>query len=464
MRNKIFGLLIASLLAVSCDDRLDIKPHQSIDQNTALSTEKDVMVTLIGAYDGLQEEGTYGGDFMTLSELMGNSEDILFTGTFDGLSDVFKLQTVATNENALRSWRFAYSTINRVNNVLSAIDKVTSSEEERDRVEGEARFIRASMYFELIRFYAKTWDDGDNAANPGVPLVLEPTTDITEDDYRSRSSVADVYDLIIDDLTVAEEILPLENGIYANKAAAAAILARVKLTQGATGATTAQRTALAEARDAANRVIEYGTSDLEADFGSLWFTFLDNGGENPSEYIFAMKVTQQDGFNAINQYFGVNVGDGTGGRADCKITNAHLDKYEAGDVRGDFFVQVGGRNYTQKHLDNYGNVLVVRLAEMYLTRAEANFLLGTSVGAEPVDDVNAIRERAGLDPLASVTDVETIQGERYLELAFEGSRIHDVKRTRGTVSGVAWNDSRLILPIPQRERDTNTNLVQNDGY
>jgi hypothetical protein len=463
MKN-ILTFCLVLVIAAGCDDRLDVKPHQSIDQATALSTEKDVVVTLVGAYDGLQEEGTYGGDLMTLSELMGNTDDILFTGTFDGLSDIFKLQTVATNENALRTWRYAYSTINRVNNVLSAIDKVTSSEEEHDRVEGEARFIRASMYFELVRYYAKTWDDGDNTSNPGVPLVLEPTTTITEADYRARNTVAEVYDQVIQDLTLAEELLPLENNIYANKAAAGAVLARVKLTQGVKGETAAQKAALADARDAASRVIDYGTNELADDIGSLWYTFLDNDGNSPSEYIFSMKVTQQDGFNAMNQYFGVNVGDGTNGRADIKITNAHLAKYEAGDARGEFFVVVGGRNYTQKHLDNYGNVLVVRLAEMYLTRAEANYRLGTNAGADPVDDVNVIRERAGLDPLASIADVKTILNERYLELAFEGSHLHDAKRTRGTVSGVPWNDSRLILPIPQREIDTNKSLNQNDGY
>jgi hypothetical protein len=463
MKN-ILTFCLVLVIAAGCDDKLDVKPHQSIDQTTALSTEKDVVVTLVGAYDGLQEEGTYGGDLMTLSELMGNTDDILFTGTFDGLSDIFKLQTVATNENALRTWRYAYSTINRVNNVLSAIDKVTSSEEEHDRVEGEALFIRASMYFELVRFYAKTWDDGDNTKNPGVPLVLEPTKTITDADYRPRNTVAEVYDQVIQDLTRAEELLPLENNIYANKAAAGAVLARVKLTQGVTGETAAQKAALADAGDAANRVIDYGTNELADDIESLWYTFLNNDGNSPSEYVFSMKVTQQDGINAMNQYFGVNVGDGTNGRADIKITNAHLAKYEAGDARGEFFVEVGGRNYTQKHLDNYGNVLVVRLAEMYLTRAEANYRLGTNVGADPVDDVNVIRERAGLDPLASIADVETILNERYLELAFEGSHLHDAKRTRGSVSGVAWDDSRLILPIPQREIDTNKSLNQNDGY
>lgn len=461
---KLMGVLMFLVIVTSCDNKLDVNPTQSIDQNQALSTEKDVLVTLIGAYDGLQRAETYGGDMMTLSELYGNSEDIFFTGTFAALSDIWNLEQVSTNGNAEDTWVWAYNTINRCNNVLSALDNITSSDDTRARVEGEARFIRAAMYFELVRFYAKTWDDGDNTTNPGLPLVLEPTRSISQEDYKARNTVAEVYEQVISDLTTAESLLPLENDIYATKAAAAAILSRVKLMQGATGETPQQLTALGEARDAADRAIGYNTNTLAEDFESLWYTYLDNFGNSPSEYIFSIKVTTQDGANALNTYFGINVGDGTSGRGDCNITSQHIAKYEDGDVRKDFFVEVGGQFYTQKHLDTYGNVPIVRLAEMYLTRAETNFRLGTDVGADPLDDVNAIHVRAGLDPLASIDDVETILKERYLELAFEGSRVHDIKRTRGTDSGVAWNSSKLVFPIPQREIDTNKSLTQNDAY
>ncbi|MEO5975942.1 MAG: RagB/SusD family nutrient uptake outer membrane protein [Chryseolinea sp.] len=461
---KLMGVLMFLASVTSCDNKLDVKPTQSIDQNQALSTEKDVLVTLIGAYDGLQRAETYGGDMLTLSELYGNSEDIFFTGTYAALSDIWNLGQVSTNSNAEGTWEWAYNTINRCNNVLSALDIITSDEEKRARVEGEARFIRASMYFELVRFYAKAWDDGDNTINPALPLVLEPTRSISAEDYKARNTVAEVYEQVISDLTTAESLLPLENDIYATKAAAAAILSRVKLMQGATGATPQQLTALGEARDAADRAIGYNTNTLEEDFESLWYTHLNNFGNSPSEYIFAIKVTTQDGSNELNTYFGINVTEGTSGRGDCNITDDHLAKYEDGDARKDFFVEVGGQHYTQKHLDTYGNVPIVRLAEMYLTRAETNFRLGTSVGADPVDDFNAIHERAGLDPLTSIDDVETILKERYLELAFEGSRLHDIKRTRSTDSGIAWSSPKLIFPIPQREMDTNKSLVQNDAY
>jgi hypothetical protein len=454
MKKYSLILLIISLMATTgCDKKLDIAPYQSISQDLALLTEGDVLVTLVGAYDGLQSTAAIGGDIMLMNELIGNRDDIRFTGTFAGLSDAYRLEMTAGNTFALGIWNQCYNTINRCNNVLSALDKVTSSTTMRDRVEGEALYIRATLYFELVRLFAKTWGDGTNTTNPGVPLVLTPTKSITEADYKPRSSVADVYQQVITDLNRAETLLPNTNGIYAAKNAAAAVRSRVALMQ----------EDYATARDAANRVIISGRHTLSSTFNGLWFTFINNAGNSPSEYVFSMKVTTQDGANGLNTYFGINAGAGTAGRGDCKIFPAHLAKYEAGDVRGTYFSVVGGNNYTRKHLDRYGNVCVVRLAEMLLTRAEANFRLGTTTGATPLADVNTVRNRSGLTSLLTV-DLNAILKERYLETAFEGNRLHDIKRTRGTQSGTAWNSPKMILPIPQREMDVNKNLVQNEGY
>ncbi len=453
MKKYFISALVITLLVTGCEKKLDVLPTQSIGQGQALLTEGDVLVTLIGAYDGLQGVSAYGGEIMVLNELIGNSADIRFTGTFAGLSDAYKLEMTADNTFALGIWNQCYNTINRCNNVLSALDKITSSAANKNKVEGEALFIRAALYFELVRLYAKTWGDGDNQTNPGVPLVLTPTTSITEANFKARSSVAEVYALVIADLTKAESLLPVSNTIFATKNAAAATLSRVALMKGD----------YAGARDAAHRVISSGRHTLSATFAGLFFTFINNAGNSPSEYIFSMKVTTQDGTNGMNTYFGTNAGPGTSGRGDCKIFPAHLAKYEAGDARGAFFTVVGGNNYTRKHLDRFGNVLVVRLGEMYLTRAEANFQVGTTIGQTPVKDVNDIRNRSGLANLATV-DLAAILKERYLETAFEGNRLHDIKRTRGTQSGTPWNSPKMILPIPQREMDVNKKLVQNVGY
>jgi starch-binding outer membrane protein, SusD/RagB family len=452
MKKYYILTILAIATLVGCDKKLDVSPAQSISQDEALLTEGDVLVTLVGAYDGFQGVSAYGGEIMLLNELIGNRDDIRFTGTFAGLSDAYRLEMTANNTFATAIWAQCYNVINRCNNVLSALDKVTSSASTKNRVEGEALFIRATMYFELVRLFAKTWGDGNNATNPGVPLVLTPTKSITATDYKARNSVAEVYQLVIADLVKAEGLLPATNTIYAAKNAAAAVLSRVYLMQGDYG----------NARDAAHRVISSNRHTLSPTFGGLWYTFINNAGNSPSEYIFSMKVTTQDGTNALNTYFGVNAGAGTAGRGDCKIFPAHLAKYQAGDARGSYFQVVGGNNYTRKHLDRYGNVAIARLAEMHLTRAEANFRLGTNLGATPLEDVSLIRGRAGLT--TSSVDLNSILNERYLETAFEGNRLHDIKRTRGSQSGTPWNSPKMILPIPQREIDVNSNLVQNEGY
>ncbi|WP_336516657.1 RagB/SusD family nutrient uptake outer membrane protein [Pollutibacter soli] len=458
--NKInFGITTISaaviLMTGSCSKRLDIYPYQSIGSDVALLTESDVNATLIGCYDGIQSTSVYGGDLQLFNALTGNKDDINFTGTFAPLNDAYNAAMSSNNTYAASTWAGVYNAINRCNYVLSALDKVTSSPENRDRVEGEATFLRASMLFDLVKLYAKFYGDGDYASNPGVPIITTPTTEITEANYVSRNSVKEVYDFVIAELTKAQNLLPEDNSRYATKFTAAAMLSRVYMVLGNYTA----------AREAANFVIENSGKSLETDFEDLWFTEINGGGTTPEEYIFFVKITTQDGINDMNTFFGRTISaiPGTSGRSDCKIKDAHRAKYEAGDVRGAFFQLSGGNYYTKKHLDTYGDVLVIRLAEMYLTRAEANVRLGESVGATPKEDVNLIRERAGLDPL-DVVDLPAVLKERYLEFAFEGQALSESKRLKQPVSGLAWNSPKLIWPIPQRETDVNKNLVQNEGY
>jgi hypothetical protein len=143
----------------------------------------------------------------------------------------------------------------------------------------------------------------------------------------------------------------------------------------------------------------------------------------------------------------------------------HIALYEAGDARKTFFSNSGGSDYTSKHNSRFANVRVIRLAEMYLIRAEANFRLGTTVGDSPLNDVNRIRTRAGLPALtAGELTLARILRERKLELAFEGQALHDIKRLQGTVGGLPWNSPKLVFPIPEREIIANPNLTQNEGY
>jgi starch-binding outer membrane protein, SusD/RagB family len=172
------------------------------------------------------------------------------------------------------------------------------------------------------------------------------------------------------------------------------------------------------------------------------------------------------------------------GRGDIIINNQHLARYEEGDLRGSvqivvkdkatflnidtmFYIGIGIDNSGHTNIVKWGdatkNIPVVRLAEMYLTRAEGNFEAGTAHGALPIDDVNLIRERAGLTDLTVLTE-DDIRNERRLELAYEGFALHDIRRWHLNIGTLTYDDPRLILPIPQREIDVNPELEQNEWY
>ena len=457
---KIFILCSVAILTTlnGCEKRLDVAPTQTIDQTKALISSGDIEGVLIGAYDGLQSGDSYAGGYQYTSEILAAvATEVRFGGTFSNLQEIYRKEITTINATAEGLWLRTYNVINRCNNVLANIEKVDVAK--RSRVEGEARFIRGSVYFELARLYGKQWGDGNNATNLAVPIITAPLGSVVTDaDFVARKSVAEVYAQAIDDLTKAESLLPVANGVYyANKSAAASILARLYLQQGN----------FASSRDAANRVIASGRYQLVTPFGSAFNTKINSGGVNPPEYIFAIQVSDQDGVNAMNTYFGTTIGSipGTAGRGDIRIQAGHLALYETGDARRAFFIKPGSNTFTYKFLDRFGHVPVVRLSEVILTRAEANFRLGTTVGAAPLADINVIRARVGLPALT--TDKLTLAAilkERKLELAFEGHAIHDIKRTGGNVGALPFNSPKLILPVPQREMDVNKQLVQNAGY
>jgi hypothetical protein len=267
----------------------------------------------------------------------------------------------------------------------------------------------------------------------------------------SRSTVAQVYTQIVADLTAAEN--KLEEGPnpgYATKEAAAGFLSRVYL----------QMADYANARDAANRVIASGNYALTATIAGAF-----NGGST-SEDLFAIPVSSVDGINNMNTFYASAT---NGGRGDIEVLPAHIALYSGGDARAAMFYIDSGTGDTRvsKWINRYGSVKVIRLAEMYLTRAEGNQRLGTAVGATPLADVDLVRARSGLATAVTAT-LSVILNERRLELAHEGQRLHDIKRLQGNVTqGIdvyPYNDTHLVFPIPQREINVNKNLVQNDGY
>lgn len=452
--------IIVGAVLVSCASDLDVKPAINVNSLDAIKTSKDVKGLLIGAYSNMGGANLYGGGVYVYSDLLAsdiiNGTDINFFGTFQELSQMANKEIPIDNIFVSRVWLNAYATINTANEVLNSLSLVESLS--KDRVEGEAKFIRASMYFELVKLYGRAWNDGDPTKNPGVPLVLVPTHSYGESiAHPSRSTVKAVYDQIISDLNDAERLLPISNSesyYFVTTGAAAAQLSRIYLVQGL------YNLALA----AANRVISSNAYELVNNYADEFpYEGTPVRITNKSEDIFAVQVSDQQGINNLNTYYAT--GD-FGGRGDIEISQDFIDTFYPGDTRTLFFEDDGtgfGLSYTHKFDNQFGNVKILRLAEMYLTRAECNLRGNTSVGDTPLNDINRIRSRAGIPTLTSVA-LQDVLDERRLELAFEGQWLVDAKRTQSTVSGMSWDAPQLIFPIPQRERIENPNLSQNVGY
>jgi tetratricopeptide (TPR) repeat protein len=452
-------LLLGTLTA--CNDKLDIKPEQFIEADQALSSPENIELVLEGAYaqlgagfTGLNAElgGLYATNLLLMPDLQASEGYLFWQGTFNQYRDVSQKAMLADNTIAQVTWRRAYKAINSVNGVLSALNIV--KEEDRDRTEGEAKFIRGILYFELVRMFAQPWVAGAANEGLGVPLVLSPTFTITEESKVSRATIAQVYAQVLDDLTTAKNLLPEENGVRASTFTASGFLSRVYLQQ------SDYQKALVEA----NRVIE---SDLYRLLPSVKTVFETN---NTEEAIFEIQQNTQNNAGTSNDGLATFYSSGGpgNGRADVRVEEEFYNLYPAQDKRKQelFYIGAGrrpGSLRSSKWFDPFKNVPVMRIAEMYLTRAEANARLGTAVGDTPVNDLNTIRNRAGLPDVATATVADILQ-ERQLELAYEGVRIHDIKRTQGSTGDFQYNSPKLVFPIPQREINANKNLVQNQGY
>jgi tetratricopeptide (TPR) repeat protein len=459
MKKIVLGLLAACLLTGSitgCNSKLDVTPVDSIDASQALSTADDVQAALVGSYTSLQADAAYNGYIQFMSDLLADDGDFDFVGTFSAPQE-FERKALRRDNGFVQSmWQRGYITVNRTNNVLANLDKITSATA-RTRTEGEAKFIRSLAYFDLVRLFAKAWNDGTPSSNPGVPLVLTPTTTVTAANNVARNTVAEVYTQIITDLTTAEAQLPASNGIFANKYAAAALLSRVYLQQGR----------YADAAAAANRVIASNAFSLNQSYATEFYQGSDLVSTT-TEDIFTIQNTAQSGSNSGSNQ--LNVFYSQFQRGDVSINEQLFNQFETDDDRQNLFNASTTQIYSGKYDAQYGTVKLFRLAEMYLTRAEANFRAGTTVGsATPLSDVNRVRARAQLAPLSTLT-LAAILKERKLELAFEGFRLGDLKRNQEStvdpISGavIAWNSPRLVLPIPLAEINANPNLTQNAGY
>lgn len=444
----IIFMSFVTLFFLGCDDNLNIKPEQAISSDDAIKTPANIHKILINAYGVARSNLSYGGGIALASELIANDGDIYWNGTYVQPGEYNEKAIVTDNSFVADIWLNGYKVSNQANIVLDNLAVITDAAD-KDVTEGEAKFLRGLVYFDLARLFSKPYVSGSVNSQLGVPLVLKSVLDPSQIEFPIRNTLEEVYTQVIADLNDAYTLLPATNDIFATKYSAVALLARVYLEKGD----------YVNARNMANIVINDSGATLTTSFAEAF-----NNSENSSEDLFAWQVTSQDAdTNDFNVFWAGSDFGGRSGNPDINIETQHWDIYDdANDERADFFYEA---DYwcTTKWKSQFANIPLLRLAEMYLIRAESNFRLGTIIGLSPINDINMLRQRSGATQLLTI-DLATILMERKRELSFEGFALFDAKRLQKSIGSLPYNANNLILPIPRRETDVNKNLIQNDGY
>ncbi|AYB33386.1 RagB/SusD family nutrient uptake outer membrane protein [Chryseolinea soli] len=434
-------ILITILLPLASCDVLNVDSQSAVPEEKAIKDKKGIEKGILGAYTSFQELGYYGRSYIIFSDLAADNLEQPVDGTAASYTQIDNNVVLPENAGIADIWSGGYEGINIANNIIAKVPEMTDmTDAEKNQALGELYFIRAFNHFSLVNWFG------------AIPVKTEPTTGATGLDV-ARDPVAKVYDQIIADLTFAEQNLAAGGTkVRASKYAATALLARVYLYKGD----------YANAKTKATDVITNGGYDL-LDYADV---FTDESAES----IFEIDFTELNR-NRIAEY---NFPKTLNGRREVAPTASILAAYETGDERFAGSIAFAGTlAYPIKYDDlslGADNVIILRLAEMYLIRAEAEAELQGNV-SNIQGDINVIRTRAKLPDTSASSFADllrAIEKERRVEFAFEGHRWFDLVRTGRAVEVLLSvnNVNQTLWPIPLSEILTNTNpgMTQNPGY
>lgn len=472
-------MMACALLFTACEDFLTQESRLSHSNEAQLSTYRGLDNATGGIYSGLCDYGWYGSQFVITADMKGGNakRGSVISGRY---TDEYLWNNTPSSTSSL--WSVAYSTIARANNVLEVLDggftETGVTQDQLDQLRGESLFMRGLAYFDLARIYCQPYSAGRE--NLGVPVVL-----VTRQGYPPRNSLGETYDRVVEDLESAITLLPVVNprgndAAWATRVAAQALLAKVSLYMKNWPAAASYATTVIDTDGLSLfKAEEYTTWDKKGYWGS--------GGAG-AEIIF--QVDGSEGNSSHPWWDAISYMMDPGGYGDCAASLDVINLYEEGDVRADLFLEPDaypGEFWSLKYPGRLGrtphrefNVPVLRLAEIYLIRAEAILNGAEITGVTALDDYNAIRTHRGLTAAAAVT-LNDIYAERRRELCFEGNELFDLARTQRslvrsdytglankditfTPGGSAETNYRWAMPLPQSEIDANVNCAQNPGY
>ena len=493
---KIINISVYVVVLLLCGcDFLNRSPYDSVDTSQGFQTMEDAEAAVNAAYQPLQWAKLYNMRIWTLDIIAGNSEVGAGGGT-DGEETVDLANFIADADNfaALDLWRGPSPGILRCNFVLQKVPAMDIDEAIKNRILGEAYFLRAHYYFILVRLFG------------GVPLQTEPA-DSDSDLLLPRASVDEIYELIESDLEEAIARLPKRseytqaNMGRATKEAAMAELARVYMTYHQDYEHYQEVVTLCDA------IGEMGYR-LEEDYANLWNPAKQNGVESIFEVQYYGK-TNYDFWSNENQASWLSTFTGprnSGMAAGCygwnQPTAEFVSQYETGDVRKEktiFYTgcpTFDGMTYSSAYSTTGYNVrkflltktqspdyntsnqnwVVTRYADVLLMKAEALNEMGQTTLAEaPLYEVRCragLTKRSDIEGLSQMQMREKIIHERRMELAFEGHRWFDMIRYKDnyalnflhSIGKTAASSKHLLLPIPTQEREANPKLTQNPGW
>lgn len=453
------SILGITILISGCNKYLDVgPPEDQLSSSVVFEDDKTAIAATVGLYSSMNAFNSAFANYM-VNFMPSMSADEFYYSFSSSTFDEFKNNNLtASNSYVSRFWDPVYSYIYQTNALTEGLEKSTKlSPALKQQLLGEAAFLRAFYYFNL----ANTFGD--------VPLILD--TDYKVNTSKPRTNIDSVYASILKDLLFAQESLsndyPSAERVRANKAAATALLSRVYL----------YRNEFARAEEEATKIITNTNYSLLSD---LNLVFLKNSKEAILQWQSVNKSTP-----GVNTWEGFSVVPAAaGGRALYNLTSSLVNSFEPNDKRKTNWTNtytLSGTTYyypykykirTKSTVDEYS--MVIRLAELYLIRAEARAQQNGKI-SQAISDINAIRSRAGLIPVGEgetkESCLEIIAGERWRELFVEAAhRWFDLKRTNKALTtlpvtkDVTIDANDLLYPIPTSALLTNPNLKQNPGY
>ncbi|MDT0642606.1 RagB/SusD family nutrient uptake outer membrane protein [Zunongwangia sp. F363] len=461
----IIQIFILLLLCAnfSCEKLVDIDaPTDKLIREEVFSNEKTAISAMDGIYNELYQAEFSSGSRSSVTVLAGLSSDNLqyFNSVNLNMMEFQDHEITPANPGNLELWTSAYNIIYLCNSFIEGITNSTSIDAElQQQLEGEARFVRAFSYFYLVNLYGR------------IPLILD--TDYRVNALKPQADSEEVYDLIENDLLLSSEMLSASyrnsERTSVNQFVAKALLARVYLFledwQGAESLSSEviQETASYVLLDNLDEVFLANSRE------AIWQISPIGGGGIVSN-------TNDGSMFIIDPFFSFF--------ATLKLDESLIAEFSEGDIRLEKWIGYNSSKdafYSHKYkirassqfpIQEYS--MVLRLAEQYLIRAEARTQMGKINDA--VNDLDVIRQRAGLPALMEITPgiaennlMEEIYLQRRIELFTEwGHRWFDLKRSdlieRVFENSSTWESTDRLYPIPIEEISKNPNLIQNDGY